>query len=143
LAGRPIEAEQHQVMVADCRKTTHVLECRDTLLLELDAVAVNERQTAMVLKVDRVDSSTRWKRSGGIDRTKPGGTVLLSDADSRVFMPRLGDDEDVEVVISDNTAQRCRFIAYKLSIYAAKRKVIGPCIIPVKIRSSRVDGCIT
>ena len=61
------------MMVADRRKTTHVLECRDAdveqFLLELDAVAVNERETAVVLKVDRVESSTRWKRSGGIDRT--------------------------------------------------------------------------
>ena len=44
-------------MVADRRKTTHVLECRDAdveqFLLELDAVPVNERQTAVVLKVDR------------------------------------------------------------------------------------------
>jgi len=59
LAGGPIEAEQHQMMVADRRKTTHVLECRDAdveqFLLELDAVAVNERQTAVVLKVGHYD----------------------------------------------------------------------------------------
>ena len=39
------------MMVADRRKTTHVLECRDVnveqFLLEFDAVPVNERQTAV------------------------------------------------------------------------------------------------
>ena len=30
-------------------------------------------------------------------------------------MPRLGDNEHVEVIISDSTAQRGRFVAYRLS----------------------------
>jgi len=110
------------VTVTDRRQTTHVLECRDAdveqFLLELDAVAVDKRQAAVVLEAYRVDNSIRWKRSGSVDTSKARWYCSFERCRLRVFMPRLGDNEHVEVIISDCTAQRGRFVAYRLLFLA-------------------------
>jgi len=106
--------KRYNVTVASNCVAAEVLERSDIAIemtfLKGDGVTVNKRETTMILKITCVDACVGlyWPCS-----------ISAVVARRRVLVPRLRDDEDVELLVDDVTTQRCRLIAKRLRVDAA------------------------
>jgi len=106
--------KQYNVTVTSNCVVAEALEGNDiaieTTFLKGDGVTVNRRETTMILKISCVDAC--------VGRYWPC-SISAVVARRRVLVPRLRDDQDVELLVDDVTTQRCHLIAKRLRVDAA------------------------
>jgi len=106
--------KQYNVTVASNCIAAEVLERSDIAIkmtfLKGDRVTVKKRKTTMILKINCVDAC--------VGRYWPC-SINVVVALRRVLVPRLRDDQDVELLVDDVTTQHCHLIAKRLRVDAA------------------------
>jgi len=108
--------KQYKVTVAINCVAAEVLERGDiaieTTFLKGGGVTVNKRETTMILEMNCVDACVGWYWPCSIDAVVARRCDAPQDRRQRVdLVPRLRDDEDVELLVEDVTTQSYRLIA--------------------------------
>jgi len=83
--------------------------------LECNITSVDERQTTMILEVDSINACVRRYGSCGVDAAT-GRCNTPQHGRRRLFMPRLADHQDVQLLVDDATTQHLGFVAQWLRV---------------------------
>jgi len=107
------------------RKTTEELECGDSDVespfLQPEKLTVDERQAAVVVESQSVYVGVRLYGPSRVDTLVAGRRDTSQLCRLAAFMPRLSDDEDVQLFVDNSPTQRLGLVAYRARVDAAER----------------------
>ena len=106
------------------RKTTEELERGDSdvesPLLQPEELTVDERQAAVFVESQSVDVGVRLYGPSRVDTLVAGRRDTSQLCRRAALMPRLSDDEDVQLFVDDGPTERRGLVAHRARVDAAE-----------------------